>query len=134
MLHKQRPTIIVTDNYTEANIMNNYFKQQRSKSIDIYFYCIWDQIKKNQFLISWVPVQTNLGDYISKHHSLINHNQMRPFFFHADSSPDATLEAMRVCVDSYIGALRKNNLRSYTTQDDATQRSNYLPTKKDHHY
>ena len=62
--------------------MNENFKQQRFKSIDVPFYWLRDRIKQDQFCLSWAPAHTNLADYPSKHHEQIHHKKMRNFCVH----------------------------------------------------
>ena len=46
------------------------------------FYWIQDRTRQGHFLIYWKPGSTNLGDYLSKHHSPAHHRIMRPTYLH----------------------------------------------------
>ena len=67
--HPQPATPIQTDNSTAMDIVNNTFKQKRSKAIDMQFYWIQDRVKQGQFEVYWRPGEENKGDYPTKHHS-----------------------------------------------------------------
>lgn len=78
MGHPQPPTRMVTDNLAANNIANDIGKQKRSKAIDMRFYWVKDRVKQGQFHIFWMPGDTNLADYWTKHHPPAHHRAMRP--------------------------------------------------------
>ena len=69
---------MVTDNLAANNIANDIGKQKRSKAIDMRFYWVKDRVKQGQFHIFWMPGDTNLADYWTKHHPPAHHRAMRP--------------------------------------------------------
>ena len=81
MGHPQPATRMVTDNLAANNIANDIGKQRRSKAIDMRFYWIQDRIKQGQFHVFWMPGDTNLADYWTKHHPPGHHRAMRPIIF-----------------------------------------------------
>ena len=64
--HPQPPTPIHCDNKTAASIANDTVKKHRSRSMEIRFFWIKDQVKQSIFDVQWHPGQENLGDYIPR--------------------------------------------------------------------
>ena len=91
--HPQPPTPLQTDNACAEGILNDTVKQRRSKAIEMRFYWLQDRAEQGQFRVYWKPGNTNLGDYLSKHHSPSHHQRMRPFYLHVEglSSPSMRL-------------------------------------------
>jgi hypothetical protein len=101
--HPQPPTPIHCDNATAAGIANGTVKKQRSRSMEMRYFYICDQVKNEEFSVRWHPGQENLGDYASKHHDSRHHQQVRPVYLHEDDSPTLlpralTPSALRGCV------------------------------------
>jgi hypothetical protein len=103
MGHKQDATDLTTDNTTADGIINNTVEQKRSKETDMRFYWVKDKVEQKQFNVGWAPGGTNLGDYVTKHHSPAHHKRMRPYYLHDKHSPmirhDTRLAILRGCVD-----------------------------------
>jgi hypothetical protein len=85
--HPQPPTPIRTDNETAKGILTSTVKQKQSKAIEMRFYWLKDHIAQQQFDIYWAPGNTNLANYVSKHHAPAHHQQMRPIHL---ATPDTT--------------------------------------------
>ena len=81
MGHPQPPTPMEVDNETAIGFLKSTMKQNRSKAIDMRFYCVRDRVNQNQYLIYWRPGDNNVGYYVSKHHSPAHHQTMRPKHF-----------------------------------------------------
>eukprot|EP00956_Cyclotella_meneghiniana_P029456 scaffold71333_cov23-Cyclotella_meneghiniana.AAC.1 len=71
--HQQPPTPIHCDNSTAAGIANNTVKRQRSRSMEMRYFWVADQVQRKQFDVKWQPGQENLGDYYTKHHPASHH-------------------------------------------------------------
>ena len=67
MGHPQPPTTVKVDNSTAVGFANKQIKQQKSKSMDMRYYCIQDCVAQKHFQVYWRPGLTNLGDYLTKH-------------------------------------------------------------------
>ena len=78
MGHPQPATSIETDNSATQRVINGTIEQKRSKAIDMRFYWVKDRVKQGQFHIFWMPGDTNLADYWTKHHPPAHHRAMRP--------------------------------------------------------
>ena len=53
--HTHSPTPINCDNATSAGIENGTLKRQRSRSTEMRYFYIWDQVKKGEFELVWNP-------------------------------------------------------------------------------
>eukprot|EP00804_Cyclotella_cryptica_P003418 CCRYP_018558-RA/>CCRYP_018558-RA protein AED:0.36 eAED:0.21 QI:0/0/0/1/1/0.83/6/0/1396 len=59
--HPQPPTPIHCDNSTAAGIANNTVKRQRSRSMEMRYFWIADQVARKQFSVHWHPGLENMG-------------------------------------------------------------------------
>ena len=78
--HPQQPTTgspLSTDNSTAHGILNSKMRQKVSKSFDMRYWWIKDQIKQGQFNLLWEPGELNLANYFTKHHPPWHHCQIR---------------------------------------------------------
>ena len=73
MGHIQSPTPIKNDNTTALGVVKKNIASKRLKSMDIKFHWPRCRIAQKQFRNYWQPGPTNLGDYVTKHHTLIHH-------------------------------------------------------------
>jgi hypothetical protein len=78
--HPQPPMPIHCNNSTAAGIANNTVKRQRSRSMEMRYFWIADQVARKQFKVQWHPGQENLGDYHTKHHPTVHHIRVRPYY------------------------------------------------------
>jgi hypothetical protein len=85
--HPQPPTPIHCDNSTAAGIANNTVKRQRSRSMEMRYFWIADQVARHQFDVRWHPGQENMGDYHTKTHPTSHHVRVRPYYLHEANSP-----------------------------------------------
>jgi hypothetical protein len=55
--------------------------------MDMRFY--WDKcrVEQGQFNVGWAPGDTNMGDYLTRHHSPAHHKLMKPYYLHDKHSP-----------------------------------------------
>ena len=101
------------DNVTAAGIENDTVKKQRSRSMEMRFFWITDQVKRGFFDVQWHPGQENLADYFTKHFDGKHHQEVRPWYLHTDKSPRilpraAAPSTLRGCV----GTLPNGYIRS----------------------
>jgi hypothetical protein len=103
MGHKQDATELKTDNSTADGIINCTFQQKCSKAMDMIFYWVKDRVEQDQFYVGWVPGDTNMGDYFTKHHSPVHRKRMIAYYVHDKHSPmirnDTRLAILGGCVD-----------------------------------
>ena len=112
MGHPQPPTPINCDNLTTTGIMNGTVKRQRSRSMEMRYFYVVDQVDNKQFVVEWYPGQENLADYTSKHHEAKHHREVRPIYLHEKNSPRflqraETPSSLRGCV----GTGQRGNMR-----------------------
>ena len=77
----QPPTPVYCDNDTAAGIVNGTIKKQCSRSMEMQYFYVYDQVKHKQYDVRWHPGQENLGDHTRKYHLARHHMQVRPIFF-----------------------------------------------------
>jgi hypothetical protein len=91
----QPATPIHCDNATAVGIANGTVKKQRSRSMEMRYFYICDQVKNGEFDVRWHPGHRNLGDYASKHHDGRHHQRVRPICLHENDSPTLLPRALR---------------------------------------
>jgi len=74
---KQPITPIQTDNTTAAGVVNNTIIPKKSKSMDLRFWWLKCRESQQQFRYYWAPGRNNWGDYSTKHHPPIYHEENR---------------------------------------------------------
>ncbi|KAL7483088.1 hypothetical protein ACHAW6_013638 [Cyclotella cf. meneghiniana] len=85
--HPQPTTPIHCDNSTATGIANNTVKRQRSRSMEMRYFWIADQVARKQFSVHWHPGLENMGDYYTKHHPPSHHQRVRPYYLFEPTSP-----------------------------------------------
>ena len=60
--HPQPPTLIHCDNKTATGIANDTVNKHRSRSMEMRFFWITDQVKQICFDVQWHPGKENLGE------------------------------------------------------------------------
>ena len=85
--HAQPPTPINCDNLTAVGIANDTVKKQRSRSMEMRFFWITDQVRQGYFDVQWHRGQENLADYFTKHFDRRHHQEVRPWYLHMHNSP-----------------------------------------------
>ena len=71
--HVQPPTPVHCDNSTATGIANKTLKKQRSRSMEIQFFWVTNEVKRGLFKVAWHPGQENLADYFTKHFDTQHH-------------------------------------------------------------
>ena len=82
--YPQDATPIICDNACAVGIANNSFQQKRSKTIDMRYHWLRDQIKLGNFTITWKPGAINLADFFTKAHPVNHHLAMRNVYLHSE--------------------------------------------------
>ena len=101
--HPQPATPLHCDNMTETGIANNTIKKQHSRSMEMRFIWVTDQVKSGVMDIHWHSGQETLADYKIKHHDSKYHQVVCPWYIQEDNSPReltraAKPSALRGCV------------------------------------
>eukprot|EP00804_Cyclotella_cryptica_P008022 CCRYP_004538-RB/>CCRYP_004538-RB protein AED:0.45 eAED:0.39 QI:0/-1/0/1/-1/0/1/0/221 len=101
--HTQPPTPTHCDNETATGIANNTVKKQQSRSMEMRFFWVADQVNRHHFQVRWHPGQKNLADYFTKHFEARHHISVRPWYLHTKDSPHflpraAAPSSLRGCV------------------------------------
>ncbi|KAL7483518.1 hypothetical protein ACHAW6_009165 [Cyclotella cf. meneghiniana] len=85
--HEQPPTPVDCDNATAAGIANDTVKKHQSRSMEMQFFWVTDQVKCRMFDVKWHPGQENLADYFTKHFDTPHHIVVQLWYLHTTSSP-----------------------------------------------
>ena len=75
--YPQSQTEIFCDNLCAVGIANNSFNLKRSKTIDMRYHWIRDQVKLLVFKVIWKPGKLNLADFFTKAHPVKHHLEIR---------------------------------------------------------
>ena len=86
MGHKQPPRPRHCDNITATGIANDTVKKQRSRSMEMRFFWITDQVNMSDFDVQWHPGQENRADYYTKHFDGRHHQAVRSWYLHEKNS------------------------------------------------
>ncbi len=107
MGHPQPPTPIHCGNATAVGIANNTVKKHRSRLMEMRYFYIVDQTRRQLFSVKHHPGLEILGDYPSKHHMTSHHVNIRPTYLHMEGSPEFLPQSPK---PSYLrGCAGKNN-------------------------
>ena len=87
MGHKQPPTPLHCDNKTATGIANNTAKKQRSRTFEMRFFWVCDQVQQGFFDVQWHPGKENLADYFTKHFDGKHHAEVRPWYLYTPRTP-----------------------------------------------
>lgn len=85
--HSQPLTPIHCDNETITGIANDASKKKRSRSMEMRYFWVTDQVRRLIFDVCWHPGQENLADYFTKHFDARHHITMQPWYLHTKDSP-----------------------------------------------
>jgi hypothetical protein len=75
--YPQTQTEIFCDNLCAVGIANNTFNLKRTKTIDMRYHWIRDQVKLKIFKITWKAGKLNLADFFTKAHPVKHHLEIR---------------------------------------------------------
>jgi hypothetical protein len=74
--YNQPATRISCDNACAVGIANDSFNQKRSKTIDMRYHWLRDQVRLGNFSIIWEAGKSNLADLFTKAHPVHHHLKM----------------------------------------------------------
>ena len=82
--HPQSPTPLKTDNATAAGFIHNNIHLRKSKTWDMRYYWLCEQQTHKSTKVYWKrgtdENDPNYADYATKHHSIIHHKGVRPWY------------------------------------------------------
>ena len=74
--HPQLTTPMHCYNATAVDIENGSVKGQRSRSMEVRYFYIYDQVKNREFDVIWNPGNENMGYYASNNHDATHHQNV----------------------------------------------------------
>ena len=77
IIHTLEDTEIFCDNLCAVGLANDTLIQKRTKTIDMRYHWIRDQVKQHTFKITWKAGSLNLADFFTKAHPVHHHLAMR---------------------------------------------------------
>ena len=75
--YPQKDTEIFCDNLCAVGLANDTLVQKRTKTIDMRYHWIRDQVKQHTFKVTWKAGSLNLADFFTKAHPVHHHVAMR---------------------------------------------------------
>ena len=82
----QLPTSIHCDNATAVGIANETVKKHRSRLMEMRYFYICEQVRRGNFNVQYHPGLECLGDYPSKNHITVHHQNVRSIHLHTKES------------------------------------------------
>ena len=73
--------------------------RKSTKAIDMRFYWVQDIIHQGHYNVFWKPRETNLAEFITKHHPPHHRCQMRPLYLYCPGNENNA--SARVCYYSH---------------------------------
>ena len=86
--YPQGTTQLICDNKCAVGIAQNTLKLKRSKTIDMRYHWIRDQVLAKTFNVTWQSGNSNLADFFTKAHPVHHHLAMRKFYVVVDDITD----------------------------------------------
>ena len=86
--YPQPPTIIFCDNAVATGIANDSVKLKHSKTIDLRYHWIRDQVSLGHFIILWRHGACNKADFFTKPTPVAKFNTVKPFLVRLVPNPN----------------------------------------------
>ncbi len=131
MGHPQPKTPFHCDKATAVGIGYNTIKRQQSRSMEMQYFWVGDEVAQDMNTLSWHPGQENLADYQSKHHIGSHHQAVHPWYLHQADSPRVLPQALRPsALKGCVGTLKDGYLRKvYLPQFHVVRALSLLPAQ-----
>ncbi len=78
--YPQGATTLICDNKCAVGIAENTLKLKRSKTIDMRYHWIRDQVHLKNFFVTWQAGSSNLADFFTKAHPVHHHLSQRKLY------------------------------------------------------
>ena len=75
--HKQNKTVVISDNTTSTGYVNKTMKEKKSKTWDMRYNWLRDDIVKKIISVKWKRGKENMADYFTKNHPPSYHKEKR---------------------------------------------------------
>ena len=97
--YPQSETEIFCDNLCAVGLANNTFNLKRTKTIDMRYHWIRDQVKLGVFKVTWKAGKLNLADFFTKAHPVKHHLQIRWKYVHMSEDTVSISSSEGVLID-----------------------------------
>jgi hypothetical protein len=97
--YPQSRTEIFCDNLCAVGLANNTFNLKRTKTIDMRYHWIRDQVQLGVFKVIWKAGKLNLADFFTKAHPVKHHLQIRWKYVHMDEDRIPITRSEGVLID-----------------------------------
>ncbi len=84
--YPQSETELFCDNKCAVGLANNTFNLKRTKTIDMRYHWIRDQVKLKVFKVTWKAGKLNLADFFTKAHPVKHHHEIRWKYVHMEEN------------------------------------------------
>ena len=82
------------DNTTAVGIVNNTFKRQRSRAMEMRYFWLLCQEAQQILKVVHKPAAENMADYLTKAHFGQIHKHVRPYYLHMPNLPNVLYRAV----------------------------------------
>ena len=62
------------------------------------FHWVQERTNQGQYIVIWIPDDTNLADYLTRHHPPSHHQQVRPMYLVSSILKFKSIKHLRVCL------------------------------------
>jgi hypothetical protein len=97
--YPQKETEFFCDNLCAVGLANNNFTLKRTKTIDMRYHWIRDQVKLGIFKVTWKAGKLNLADFFTKAHPVKHHLQIRWKYVHMSEDAIGISRSEGVLID-----------------------------------
>jgi hypothetical protein len=97
--YPQSQTEIFCDNLCAVGLANNTFNLKRTKTIDMRYHWIRDQVKLDVFKVTWKAGKLNLADFFTKAHPVKHHKLIRWKYVHMSEDDSNITRSEGVLID-----------------------------------
>jgi hypothetical protein len=97
--YPQSQTEIFCDNLCAVGLANNTFNLKRTKTIDMRYHWIRDQVKLDVFKVTWKAGKLNLADFFTKAHPVKHHKLIRWKYVHVSEDDSNITRSEGVLID-----------------------------------
>ena len=81
------PTAVALTQWMGVGVANETVKKHLSRPMEMRYFYSCEQVRRGNFSVQYHPGLEFLGDYPSKHHITVHHQNFRPIYLHTKEPP-----------------------------------------------